>query len=109
MQPVAKTREIMWALCIIAYCALRVLTWNGPHPVWAAALRDIFLCATFIGMLVLMGPRAMLHNFCGKRAIARRGRVSLLIGILGCALLLPPLLWMLFARYYGPLIAEAGR
>jgi hypothetical protein len=100
-----KTTEVIWVLCVIAYALLRVFTWNGHSPVWAATLRDILLGALVVYLVLSKGPRAIWRDLYGRQALARRGRTSLFIALIATAVLLPPLLWLLYVRCYEPMTA----
>ena len=89
----------------IAAAALRLITLNGPTPAWAAALSPIALVAS-LGCLFLSGqlkftPRDLSAMY------ERKARNNLFTG-LACLVLIPVLLWLAYARYYGPLAAALG-
>lgn len=100
-----KTTQAVWVLCVIAYASLRVFTWNGHSPIWAAILRDILFGAVVVYLVLSKGPRAIWRDLYGRQALARRGRTSLLIALIATAVLLPPLLWLLYVRWYEPTMA----
>ena len=92
-------------VCAIAAAALRLITLNGPSPAWAAALSPVALVA-FLVCLFLSGQL----KFTRRELAAmyeRKARNSLFTG-LACLILIPVLLWLAYARYYGPLAATLG-
>lgn len=86
----------------IACAALRLITLNGPSPAWAAALLPLTMVATMV-CLFLSGQMRFTPRDV-RAMYERKARNSLFTGLV-CLILIPVLLWLAYARYYGPLAA----
>lgn len=89
--------------CAIIAALLRVTTWNEPHGA-VAEVGHVLILAALTGMVLLRGPGVLLGAY-GPRAITRRGKSSLILGLVGCLLFLPPLLWIIYTHWLLPMNA----
>lgn len=94
-------RFVSGVLFAIIYAGLRLLTSNGSSPAWAAHLRSLALLAAFLCLVLGDQTNFTLRSITGM--YQRQAKTSFFVG-LACLILIPIALWVLYTRYYGPLV-----
>ena len=95
-----QTWFVAAVLCGIGYAALRLITFNGAEPVWAARLQPLLLIAALV--LMALAGRIGLSPRGIPRMYERKAQHSFIIGLI-CLPLMLIALWLIYTRYYQPM------